>query len=285
MTVPFEQSAETTDRTAEPWTPGAAHPGRRPEPHERPPRWLLFSTDAGRAIGGAGLSALGCHILWAAPRGDGHPVLVLPGLGAGDGSTVILRRTMRRLGYSVHGWSLGRNRGPTAEVVEQVPGRVAALADRYGRRVSVVGWSLGGIYALAAARAHPDRVRQVITLGSPVRMSHPAQTRAMIYYRRHAHRHVPERLLPPPESTQPPLAMPVSSILSRWDGIVSYRASLHPPGPNRENIAVVSSHFGLGHHPAALWAVADRLAQPEGEWQPFRPPAALRLLFPDITDA
>ncbi|WP_198171297.1 esterase/lipase family protein [Actinoplanes awajinensis] len=221
----------------------------------------------------------------AAPRGDGHPVLVLPGLGASDGSTVVLRRTLRRLGYAVHGWDLGRNRGPTSEVLEQIPGQVVTLAERYGRRVSIIGWSLGGIYAYAAARAHPDLVRQVITLGSPVRMSHPAQTRAMAYYRWNADLHVPEHLLPPSEWEQPPLTVPATSILSRWDGIVAYRASLLPPGGNRENIAVVSSHFGLGQHPAVFWAVADRLAQPEGAWRPFRPPAVLCLLFPPPPDA
>jgi len=262
------------------WTPGAPGPGRAPAPHERAPSWLLFGTDALRAVGGAGLSAMGCSVLGAAPRGDGHPVLVLPGLGGGDWSTVVLRQTLRRLGYAVHGWNLGLNRGPTPEVIERVPATVAALADRYGRRVSLVGWSLGGIYAVAAARAHPGRVRQVITLGSPIRMSHPVQTRAMRYYRRHAHRHVPPGRLPPSEWVQPPLPVPATSIASRWDGIVSYRAALHPPGENRENITVVGSHFGLGQHPAVLWAVADRLAQPEGRWRPFRPPAILRPLFP-----
>ncbi len=79
---------------------------------------------------------------------------------------------------------------------------------------------------------------------------------------------------------QPPLPVPATSILSRWDGIVSFRASLHPPGGDRENITVLSSHFGLGQHPAVLWAVADRLAQPEGGWRPFRPPPMLRPLFP-----
>lgn len=218
------------------------------------------------------------------PRGDGHPVLVLPGLGAGDWSTIVLRRTLHHLGYAVHGWDLGRNRGPTADVIEQVPQRVASLADRFERRVSLVGWSLGGIYAYAAARTHPGLVRQVITLGSPVRMTHPAQTRAMAYYRWNAHRHVPERLLPPSEWDQPPLKMPATSILSRCDGIVAYRASMLPPGANRANIAVMSSHFGLGQHPAVLWAVADRLAQPEDDWRPFRPPLMLRMLFPTLPE-
>ncbi|MEV4347493.1 hypothetical protein AB0J83_23810 [Actinoplanes sp. NPDC049596] len=78
--------------------------------------------------------------------------------------------------------------------------------------------------------------------------------------------------------------MPATSILSRWDGIVSHQASLHPPGDRRENIAVMGSHLGLGQHPAALWAVADRLAQPEGTWRPFQPPVWLQPLFPPPPD-
>ncbi|MEV4702858.1 alpha/beta hydrolase [Actinoplanes sp. NPDC049316] len=280
MTIRPDDRPRPGDPSRGAWTPGAAHPGRPPEPHEAPPHWLLFGTDAGRAVAEAGLSAVGRAILRAAPRGDGHPVVVLPGLGGGNSSTIVLRHTLRRLGYAVHGWSLGRNHGPTADVIEHVPALVRELADRYGRRVSIVGWSLGGIYAHAAARANLDRVRQVITLGSPIRMTHPAQTHAMGYYNLHAHRHVPEHLLPPSEVDQPPLPVPATSIFSRWDGIVSYRASMHPPYERHENIATVSSHFGLGQHPAVLWAVADRLAQREGTWQPFEPPTMLMPLFP-----
>ncbi|GAA3342320.1 alpha/beta hydrolase [Amorphoplanes nipponensis] len=277
------EPGEASRQAGDPWKPGAAHPGRPPEPHELPPHWLLFCTDAVRALGSAGPSAVGRWLLRAAPLGDGHPVLVLPGLGGGDGSTIVLRRTIRRLGYEVSGWNLGRNRGPTPEVIEHVPRLVAELAERHGRRVSLIGWSLGGIYAVAAARAHPGLVRQVITLGSPIRMSHPAQTHAMPYYNRHVHRHAPEDLLPPSELVQPPLPVPATSILSQWDGIVSYRASLHPSSRERhENIATVSSHFGLGQHPAVLWAIADRLAQPEDDWQPFRPPGFLRPFFPPV---
>lgn len=264
------------------WTPGATPPDRPPLTHERPPGWALFATDAGRAVVEVGLGAAGRAILRAAPRGDGHPVLVLPGLGGGDATTLLLRRALRRLGYPVYGWGFGVNRGPTPRVVDGVPALVADLHRRHGRRVSVIGWSLGGIYAHAAARAHPELVRQVITLGSPIRMSHPAQTRAMGYYRRHAHRHVPEHRLPPSELSQPPLPVPATSILSTWDGIVSWRSCLHAPGDRRENIAVVSSHFGIGNHPAALWAIADRLAQPEDTWRPFRAPDVLARLFPPV---
>src|SRR5215472_11827188 len=105
--------------------------------------------------------------LMSAPRGDGHGVLVLPGLLASDVSTALLRRFVRRLGYDVRGWSLGRNRGPTDEVLDELPRRLSALAERTGQPVSLIGWSLGGIYARELARRYPAQVRQVITLGSP----------------------------------------------------------------------------------------------------------------------
>lgn len=268
------------DEELPPWRPGLPLTFRPPGVGEEAPSWPLFATDLGRALGASGLTALGRNVLRAAPFGDGHPVLVLPGLGAGDRSTRVLRHVLRHRGYRAHGWHLGRNLGPTAEVVRGVPARVAELAERSGRTVSVVGWSLGGIYARDVARRLPDHVRGVITLGSPVRMTHPTQTRAARFYLAVAARHVPADELPPPEASLPPLPVPATSVYSPWDGIVSWRACVEPPGERSESVAIVGSHFGLGMHPAALWVVADRLAQPEGRWRPFSPPPALRWLFP-----
>jgi pimeloyl-ACP methyl ester carboxylesterase len=269
----------------EPWRPGLPVSFRSPATGEEAPSWPLFATDLGRALGASGITALGRSVLRAAPEGDGHPVLVLPGLTAGDRSTRVLRQVLRHRGYRAHGWRLGRNLGPTAEVVRGVPARVDELAERYGRRVSIVGWSLGGLFARDAARRRPDSVRSVITLGSPVRLTHPAQTRAARFYLAVAARHVPPTELPPPESVLPPLPVPCTSVFSPWDGIVAWRACLEPPGERAESVAVVGSHFGLGMHPAALWVVADRLALPEGRWQPFAPPLALRWLYPSWPSA
>ena len=109
--------------------------------------------------------------LWLAqPRGDGHPVLVLPPFGATDAYTSPLRAVLRVLGYSSHGWGLGQNLGPTAAILDGGPKRLLELAERTGRKVSVIGWSAGGILGREAARHHPEAVRQVITLGSPFRL-------------------------------------------------------------------------------------------------------------------
>lgn len=243
------------------------------------PGWVFSLTDPGRAAVEFGLLLSALPLRGALPSGDGHPVLVLPGLLAGDGSTLPLRRILRDLGYRVHGWRLGRNLGPTAEAVAGMGERLHDLHTRYDAPVSVIGWSLGGIYARAMARRRPDWVRQVITLGSPFRLSHEGQSRAARAFNRYSHRHVASSGLPSDHEAET-LPVPATSIYSRHDGVVAWQTCLDPPTPRAENIAVVGSHFGYGHNPAVIWAIADRLAQPRTVWAPFRPPAVLRPLFP-----
>ena len=243
-----------------------------------PPKWL-YLTDPARATAEYGLLIAALPLRQLLPVGDGHPVLVLPGLLADDGSTWTLRRILRDLGYRVHGWRLGRNLGPTATTVAGMQNRLLELHSRYDSAVSVIGWSLGGIYARTLARDTPSAVRQVITLGSPIRLAHESQSRAGRAFDRYAHLHVVPRELPL-ECGAGALPVPATSIYSRYDGIVAWQACLDPPSARAENIAVVSSHLGFGHHPAVIWAIADRLAQPPDQWAPFRPPRALRPLYP-----
>jgi pimeloyl-ACP methyl ester carboxylesterase len=187
-------------------------------------------------------------------------VLVLPGFTAGDRSTVPLRAHIRAWGYRAHAWRLGRNMGPTPELIEGLVARFRSLRERADARVTIVGWSLGGIYAREIARAFPDDVRTVITLGSPFRMRF---VRGM-----------------PAEHDRAPLAMPSTAIYSRTDGVARWHTCIDVAGATRENIEVRGSHSGLGFNPAVLYAISDRLAQPEGRWKPFRAPAALRSLYP-----
>lgn len=243
------------------------------------PPWSLSITDPARAAAEFALLVGLLPAQRALPVGDGHPVLVLPGLLADDLSTLALRRILRGLGYRVHGWRLGRNIGPTAQAVAGMGDRLQHLHTRYGSPVSVIGWSLGGIYARAMARRRPSSVRQVITFGTPFRLTHGNQSRATAAFNRFSHLHV-ERAAAPVDLETEPLPVPATSIYSRYDGVVAWQACLDLCSPQAENIAVIGSHFGYGHNPAVVWAVADRLAQPLGGWAPFRSPAALRPLFP-----
>jgi pimeloyl-ACP methyl ester carboxylesterase len=243
------------------------------------PALPLYLTEPGRAVGDYGLYLAALPLISRLPRGDGHPVLVLPGLLADDISTRTLRAVLRRLGYDAQGWGLGRNIGPTAACVNGTRDLLTHLSDKHQRPVSLIGWSLGGIFARDLARQSPDSVRQVITLGSPFRLARNSQSRATKVFDRFSHLHVEHRTLPL-ESESIPLTVPATSIYSHYDGIVHWQTCLNTPGERCENIAVMASHLGLGHHPASIWAVADRLAQREGAWTPFRAPRFLRPAFP-----
>jgi pimeloyl-ACP methyl ester carboxylesterase len=243
------------------------------------PALPLYLTEPGRAVGDYGLYLAARPLISRLPRGDGHPVLVLPGLLADDISTRTLRAVLRKLGYDAQGWGLGRNIGPTAACVNGTRDLLAHLSDKHQRPVSLIGWSLGGIFARDLARQSPESVRQVITLGSPFRLARNSQSRATKVFDRFSHLHVEHRTLPL-ESESIPLTVPATSIYSHYDGIVHWQTCLNTPGERCENIAVMASHLGLGHHPASIWAVADRLAQREGAWTPFRAPRFLRPAFP-----
>src|SRR5689334_12270304 len=240
--------------------------------------WYL--TEPGRSVVDLGQLATARAVLRDAPRGDGHPVLVLPGLLASDSSTTSLRAFLRRQGYWAHGWKLGRNLGPTPAVVAGIRDRLQELADRHGTAVSLIGWSLGGIYARELARQLPHEVRDVITLGSPYRLDGPAAMPAYRVFKLLSRLHDPEAGIPPPEHTRPLLSVPATSVYSEQDGIVPWQYCVETPGPRRQNVAVTGSHLGYGHNPAVLWLAADRLAQPAGYWQPFVPPVSLRRHFP-----
>jgi pimeloyl-ACP methyl ester carboxylesterase len=249
------------------------------------PSLALFISEPGRAIADYGAMLAASPLLRRAPRGDGHPVLVLPGLLAEDASTATMRRYLRSLGYAVHGWRLGRNLGPTPAILSGMTSRLDALQRSSGRPVSLVGWSLGGIFARELARSRPSLVRQVITLGSPFDLADPDDSRAGMAYRRLGVLHVNPGSLPRRERLARPIPVPTTAVYSRLDGVVPWRACMNTPGERRENVAVFSSHLGMGHNAAVLWVIADRLAQPEGIWTPFRPPSYARHLFPERTAA
>lgn len=241
------------------------------EPADRPcdaPGWFLYLTDIPRAGVEYGQLLAVLPLQRMLPAGDGHPVLVLPGLLAGDGSTWILRRILRRLGYAAYGWGLGRNIGPTAKAVSGMRDLLDKLHSRYHTPVSLIGWSLGGIFARGLARDHPSAVRQVITLGSPFGMRDTCETRSAWSFNRYAHLHT-ERHELPLEMESEPLPVPTTAIYSRCDGMVAWQTCMNSPSERAENIAVRSSHIGYGHNPPVVWAIADRLAQPQGDGRRF----------------
>lgn len=249
-------------------------------PRAGAPSLRLLATEAPRAaleLAGLAVTLPGLAL---DRRGDGHSVLVLPGMLGGDPSTLTLRRYLSWLGYSVHGWGLGTNVGPTEAVVSGLRDRLAQLAEASGRTVSVIGWSLGGIYAHELARGAPGSVRQVITLGSPVRLSRRGGRTTSRLFDRFSHLQLAPALAPRPWTEGGALRVPATAIYTRGDGIVAWRSCLLDAGRRRENVEVRGSHYGLAHNPAVLHVLADRLARPEHDWRPFAPGALLRHVYP-----
>ncbi|WP_239806197.1 alpha/beta fold hydrolase [Croceicoccus hydrothermalis] len=220
-------------------------------------------------------------MLGAAPRGDGHPVMVLPGFATNDAMTALLRMFLKRIGYDVHTWDLGWNfdHRSTGENGEHIAARIAAIARRTGRSVSLVGWSLGGVIAREAARRDPADVRQVIALGSPFTGNPDATNLGELYELLTGNRVSDMERHPRYVMGGRPLSVPSTAIYSKSDGITAWENCVSETDAQTENIEVWSSHFGFMANPAVLYAVADRLACAEDGWTRFVPGGPFRAFY------
>ncbi len=246
----------------------------------RPPSRLWTLAEPGRAMTELASFYAMRPLLSMLPKGDGHGVLVLPGFMATDTSTKPMRSLLNDLGYDVEGWKLGRNVRVDNARVEAMGRCVTELYERNeGRKVSIVGWSLGGVFARELAKDMPEKVRQVISLGSPISDDRDHSNARRLF--EYLNGEVPEPMKAGKFRTlaeAPPV--PTTSILTKTDGVVHWRGSVQSPGTENENIEVIASHCGLGVNPAALYAIADRLAQTEGSWKPFKARGLASLVFP-----
>lgn len=246
------------------------------------PSLLLALTELPRALLEVGSLPWAAPLLLQAPKGDGHPVLLLPGFMAGEGSMKPLFQYLKKLGYDPYQWELGRNLGPRAVGAdgEKMVSRLEAIHAKTGRKVTVIGWSLGGAFARQLSRRRPDLVRQVISLGSPLTGT-PRATNAWRAYQYFTGQKMDDPKLKAQvrEGHQVP-PVPSTAIFSKNDGIVAWQTSREPKAKTTDNIEVRGSHCGLGANPAVMWAIADRLALPENGWKPFERSGARTLIYP-----
>jgi pimeloyl-ACP methyl ester carboxylesterase len=198
-------------------------------------------------------------IVGPVPRGDGHPVIVLPAFFCSDGMTRGFRQWLAALGYAVEGWGRGVNLGPTAAAVTAVDRLLRLSTEATGSKASLVGVSLGGVLARALANAHPDRVRRVITVCSPFRL--PTASPLEPIYRALKPLHSGRHLLVLAGQLREPPPVPTTAIYSPRDGVVAWRSCLDEPGPERENIAVDGAHTTMLANPRTLRIIAERLAR------------------------
>jgi dienelactone hydrolase len=233
----------------------------------RPPGLGLLLAEA-RGIFEFNASLLLSPLLMRAPPGDGHPVLTLPGFLASDRSMAPMRRYLREIGYEPYACRMGRNIGGFSRMRKVLRERLAEIHGAAGRKVSIVGWSLGGIYARDLALQAPDMVRYVVTLGSPFTNDVRATNATRLYEALSGE--TIEESSELRTAIAGDLPVPTTSIYSRSDGIVNWRTCHLRAADRAENIEVkLASHVGLSVNPAVLWAVADRLAQREDQFRPL----------------
>ena len=220
----------------------------------------------------------------SAPRGEPHPVMVLPGFSAGDESTLMLRRFLTQLNYKALPWLQGTNTG-RPELLDGAMRRFFRMHHAFGSKVSLIGQSLGGVFAREIARQFPDAVRCVVTLGSPYGASGKESTNRMVMelFERMSGMTVDEmRALMPEERGREGLPIPTTSIYSKQDGVVGWQTCIEPETDLSENIRVLGSHSGMAMNPDVLRVIADRLAQDPENWQKFSPRHwCERLAYPD----
>ena len=233
------------------------------------------------------MTSLSFSLPWlaVAPRGDGHTVMVLPGFTAGDASTLILRRLLRRLNYNVLPWELGQNTG-SPELQDRLRVRLDAVLAEYPGQISLIGQSLGGVFARILAHERPDRIRQVITLGSPFASSGPERVNSLVSRLFQSvsgmtREEMRDQMSDFPASSPP---VPSTAIYSKTDGVVHWSACLEYDGNQAENVEVIGSHSGMAFNPLVLNVIADRLSQPIRDWKPFQRAGCRSLLYPTPAD-
>jgi len=201
------------------------------------------------------------------PKGDGHTVIVFPGFMTSEFSTRQMRNLLKDLGYDVRDWGMGRNLRFNSDVEQEMRTMVAKTAKEVGAKVSLVGWSLGGVFAREIARAMPENVRTVVTLGSPITGArHAALARPVFEFLNgkpdpELESRIDEMHVAPP--------VPTTAVYSKTDGIVHWHGALQEEGDQAENIRVPASHLGMGTNPLVMNILADRLSQPKDEWKKF----------------
>jgi hypothetical protein len=225
-------------------------------------RLLPTLTDAALMVGETASAMELARLAWnypdllKQPRGDGEPVVVLPGFGTDDLSTWMLRRYLRVLGYRVYGWKLGLNHGDVRALIPAVEELAHRCAIKRGQRVRLVGWSLGGLIAREIARDNPWLVERVVTMGSPTCVPrYPSARRWFSVFGRD----LEAIACAVEERSGTPIRVPVTAIHASYDGIVA-PSDCADPDESVEHIDVATTHLGLGINPVVYRIVAQRLA-------------------------
>jgi len=196
--------------------------------------------------------------LRGAPRGDGRIAVALPGWKAPDQTTAPLRGYLRSLGHDARGWGFGVNQGDVEAKRDQMVLKVRRLAEKSGRPVNLLGWSLGGVVAREVARSAPESVHRVVIYGSPI-VGGPTHTAGVGAYAAEEVARI--RVLQAHLDATEPVATPIVAIFSRADTVVDWRACIDRSSLDVTTIEVGSTHIGLGLDPDVWLTVAEAFAE------------------------
>lgn len=205
--------------------------------------------------------------------GDGHPVVIFPGLGADGHSVATLREHCRSLGYDAFDWGQGFNTGPQGDLdawLLDLKAEVAEMLSGHAQPATLIGWSLGGLYAREIGKLMAPRIRQVITIATPFNADADHTNVGWLFRLLSG-----SSLAMPPGLSQrlrTPPPMRTTSIYSRSDGVIAWQTCRHHRRSRLvHDIEVDGSHIGMGWNREVLAAITDRLDQPPGPWRRYVP--------------
>lgn len=248
------------------------------------PSILWLATECGRAVTEFGLSVPFRKFYRNCEEGDGHPVLVLPGFMATDVSTAPLRKFVNKLGYTTYSWDLGRNYAKV-HYLDTLKDKIEEIYAKHGQAVTLIGWSLGGVYARQLGKTCPDKIRQIITLGSPFRGISEPNNATWIYNLLPGSKRVVDLDLTLLEDIPLPAPVPTTAIYTKEDGVVSWKVCIEEQEDEwHQNIQVRGSHLGLGVNPSVLEIIADRLLYTKSSWEHFEAKSIVKdfLFYPSL---
>ncbi|MFT6989696.1 MAG: putative esterase YcpF (UPF0227 family) [Paraglaciecola sp.] len=203
--------------------------------------------------------AFHAHALSNAPKGNAHAVMLVPGYLADDYSMRPLGAYLKYLGYDVYYTELGRNMGKVNTDMMRLGKRVESVSQGLdGKKVTLIGWSLGGVLTREVARLFPDIVQQVLTLGTPI-VGGPKFTSVGKRYAKLNNIDLEAFELDVHQRNSIGLTQPVTSIYSKSDGVVGWQASVDIYNQHAVNIEVNGSHMGLGVNPKVWLTIAGIL--------------------------
>ena len=209
-------------------------------------------------------------ILKGLSNGNGELVVLIPGFGTGDVLTSLLRNYLKSKNFNVYGWDCGINWKYSEEIEEKFIHKLNELTEKHQQKVTLVGYSLGGVTARIIANRIPNKIKQVIIVGTPIQKINGQNNLEFIYPLLMMGEKIEDFNPVWVKEIATVLPMPSTSIYSKKDGIVPWQNCMDwETGPTTENVEIFSSHLAMFTTPCTWYIIVDRLLQAEDNWQLF----------------